>query len=29
VFQRQPRFLGLPRNQPARDFRAFRPKSPW
>jgi hypothetical protein len=29
VFQRQPRFLGLPRNQPARDFRAFRLKSPW
>jgi hypothetical protein len=29
VFQRRARFLGLPRNQPARDFRAFRPKSPW
>jgi hypothetical protein len=29
VFQRRARFLSLPRNQPARDFRAFRPKSPW
>jgi hypothetical protein len=29
VCQRRARFLRLLRNQPARDFRAFRPKSPW
>jgi hypothetical protein len=29
VFQRRARSLSFPRNQPARDFRAFRLKSPW
>jgi hypothetical protein len=29
VFRRRARSPGLPRDRPARDFRAFRPKSPW